>query len=344
MATTPRRNLPLPIGTDMINQGDNIISGMSSTLDAVAMFNQGALTARPASSKLGDFYYATDTAELFFGLGPGWVRVMPAAGDSPVGTVADYAGTGDPTGGNWLLCDGRALSRVTFAALFAAIGTAYGTGDGTDTFNIPDCRSRVTIGPDTMGTGAGAAGRTTLARGATGGGATVTLAITNLPMHTHGPGTLGTDTVAAHSHTTGTYAVASHTHGAGTLAAAAHTHGVGTLAVAAAAATTTYVYLTSNAGATNWGTHGAPSGADGQVFYSNTVTPHTHGITGATASVGPTVTGTTAATAPGMTGSSAAGGAHTHAVTTGATAAVGSGTPVDNLPPYIVANKIIRVT
>jgi len=39
-----------------------------------------------------------------------------------------------------LLCDGTAVSRVTYAALFTAIGTTYGTGDGTNTFNIPDFR------------------------------------------------------------------------------------------------------------------------------------------------------------------------------------------------------------
>lgn len=39
-----------------------------------------------------------------------------------------------------LLCDGSAVSRTTYAALFAAISTAYGSGDGSTTFNIPDLR------------------------------------------------------------------------------------------------------------------------------------------------------------------------------------------------------------
>jgi microcystin-dependent protein len=52
-------------------------------------------------------------------------------------TTAPYAQVGDvkmtarstaPTG--WLLCDGSAISRTTFASLFAAIGTTYGVGDG----------------------------------------------------------------------------------------------------------------------------------------------------------------------------------------------------------------------
>jgi microcystin-dependent protein len=39
-----------------------------------------------------------------------------------------------------LLCDGSAVSRTTYSALFAAIGIAYGNGDGTNTFNLPDLR------------------------------------------------------------------------------------------------------------------------------------------------------------------------------------------------------------
>ncbi len=39
-----------------------------------------------------------------------------------------------------LYCDGSAVSRTTYAALFAHIGTAYGVGDGSTTFNVPDLR------------------------------------------------------------------------------------------------------------------------------------------------------------------------------------------------------------
>ncbi len=46
----------------------------------------------------------------------------------------------------YLLCDGAAVSRSTYAALFAAIGTAYGVGDGSSTFNLPDLRGRVLQG------------------------------------------------------------------------------------------------------------------------------------------------------------------------------------------------------
>jgi microcystin-dependent protein len=57
-----------------------------------------------------------------------------------------------PTG--WLLCDGAAVSRTTYADLFAAIGTAYGTGDGSTTFNVPDLRQAFPLGKAASGTGA----------------------------------------------------------------------------------------------------------------------------------------------------------------------------------------------
>lgn len=49
---------------------------------------------------------------------------------------------------NWLLCNGRAVLRSSYAELFAAIGTAFGSGDGSTTFNLPDCRGVVVRGLD----------------------------------------------------------------------------------------------------------------------------------------------------------------------------------------------------
>ena len=53
----------------------------------------------------------------------------------PSGAVSAFAGTTAPTG--WLKCDGSAISRTTYSALFNVIGTTYGTGDGSTTFNLP---------------------------------------------------------------------------------------------------------------------------------------------------------------------------------------------------------------
>jgi len=56
----------------------------------------------------------------------------------PTGMTTPFAGSAAPTG--WLLCDGSAVSRTTYAALFAVIASAYGSGDGSTTFNVPDLK------------------------------------------------------------------------------------------------------------------------------------------------------------------------------------------------------------
>jgi microcystin-dependent protein len=75
-----------------------------------------------------------------------------ALGEPPAGTIMAYGGTVAPTG--YFLCDGSAVSRVTYANLFALLGTIYGPGDGTTTFNLPDYRGVFLRGLDpsrTMG-------------------------------------------------------------------------------------------------------------------------------------------------------------------------------------------------
>lgn len=76
-------------------------------------------------------------------------------GQAMAGIIQMFAGATPPTG--WLVCDGSAISRTTYATLFAAIGTTWGAGDGSTTFNIPDLRGRAPIG---AGTGSGLTART----------------------------------------------------------------------------------------------------------------------------------------------------------------------------------------
>jgi microcystin-dependent protein len=52
-----------------------------------------------------------------------------------------------PTG--WLLCNGQAVSRTTYAGLFAVVGTIFGVGNGSSTFNLPDYRDRMPVGAGT---------------------------------------------------------------------------------------------------------------------------------------------------------------------------------------------------
>jgi len=65
----------------------------------------------------------------------------------PAGSVIAWSGSSAPSG--YLLCDGTAVSRTTYAALFAVAGTGYGVGDGSTTFNLPDLRDRLPLGKGT---------------------------------------------------------------------------------------------------------------------------------------------------------------------------------------------------
>lgn len=65
--------------------------------------------------------------------------------DAPVGAIIPYGGSTAPTG--WLLCNGAAVSRITYSDLFAVIGTKYGAGDGSTTFNLPAAESGAALYP-----------------------------------------------------------------------------------------------------------------------------------------------------------------------------------------------------
>ena len=67
------------------------------------------------------------------------------------GEIKALAGATIPAG--WLVCDGSAINRIDFSALFAAIGSTWGAGDGSTTFNIPDLRGRTAIGAGKGATG-----------------------------------------------------------------------------------------------------------------------------------------------------------------------------------------------
>ena len=67
----------------------------------------------------------------------------------PTGMFAFFHTTDVPDG--WLLCNGAAVSRTTYANLFAKIGVKYGSGDGSATFNLPNLDGRVLQGTTDTG-------------------------------------------------------------------------------------------------------------------------------------------------------------------------------------------------
>lgn len=59
----------------------------------------------------------------------------------PIGTIAMWLTGGPPDG--WLILNGTAVSRTTYAALFGVWGTSFGPGDGINTFDLPNFLGRV---------------------------------------------------------------------------------------------------------------------------------------------------------------------------------------------------------
>jgi len=110
----------------------------------------------------------------------------------PLGVVMPYSGASAPSA-EWLICDGAAVSRITYASLFALLGTTFGAGNNTTTFNLPDLRGRTPIG---AGTGTGLTART---RGATVGAETHSLALAEIPEHSHTIATHGVSTTGNNS-------------------------------------------------------------------------------------------------------------------------------------------------
>ena len=86
---------------------------------------------------------------------------------SEVGAIKPWTKAAAPDG--YLLCNGAAVSRSTYADLFAVVSTTYGSGDGSTTFNVPQLQGKMPQGYD---------GNTYNLAG-TGGANTVTVAVTN---------------------------------------------------------------------------------------------------------------------------------------------------------------------
>lgn len=114
----------------------------------------------------------------------------------PIGSVTAYTGASAPTG--WLVCDGSAISRTTYAGLFAVCGTTYGAGDGSTTFNVPNMVDRFVKG---AGTG--------VARGTVGGSNTISS--TQMPSHAH-TGSISINAVPDHVHSASAASVGDHQH------------------------------------------------------------------------------------------------------------------------------------
>ena len=75
----------------------------------------------------------------------------PQGGGAPVGQIVAWSGSASSLPTGYFLCDGSAISRTTYAALFTVVGTTHGAGNGSTTFNIPDLRDRFVVGASSSG-------------------------------------------------------------------------------------------------------------------------------------------------------------------------------------------------
>jgi microcystin-dependent protein len=147
----------------------------AKTGNLVTLQNIGNLSSMPLASATGDglLRKVSGSAADYVGGDNACHPITPL----PTGATIDFAGSVAPSG--FLMCDGSAVSRTTYAALFGVLGTTWGPGDGSTTFNVPDMRGRVVIG---SGQGVGLINRLLAALG---GEESHQLTIAELAAHTH---------------------------------------------------------------------------------------------------------------------------------------------------------------
>ena len=114
----------------------------------------------------------------------------------PTATIVPWSSASVPSG--FLECNGAAVSRSTYSALFAIVGTTYGAGDGASTFNLPDLQDNVAIGKSGTKALASTGGANTVTSTGNVGGSTAnaTLSVAQLASHSHSGGSSGTVNVS----------------------------------------------------------------------------------------------------------------------------------------------------
>jgi len=245
----------------------------------------------------------------------------------PTGTVVPFAGSRAPSG--WLLCDGSAIGRVEYTALFDVILDSYGPGDGATTFNLPDLRGRTPIG---SGQGVGLSDRMI---GEQIGDENHTLSADEMPLHSHSGSSEG---AGAHAHSASTSGAGNHSHAGSTGGSGAHSHSGSTVEAG---------QHDHNFRVPSGFSDGRDSGlsAEEKDFFGKIITVsqsgnHTHGVN--IEGVGDHTHGITIdGVSDHIHGVAIDGvGDHTHGVTI---EAAGEGQSHNNLQPSLVCNFIIKV-
>jgi microcystin-dependent protein len=132
-------------GTNIIDQLDYIsgnltIGGNQAVTGTLAVTGASTFTGIPTAPTASAGTNTTQIATTAF-------VTAASAATVPAGFLSMWPTATAPSG--YLLCNGAAVSRTTYAGLFAVIGTTFGAGDTTTTFNLPDYRDRMPIGAGT---------------------------------------------------------------------------------------------------------------------------------------------------------------------------------------------------
>lgn len=230
---------------------------------------------------------------------------------TPVGGLLPFAGSTAPDG--YRICDGSAVSRVTYQSLFNVIGTTWGVGDGSTTFNLPDLRQKFLLGKAASGTGntLGASGGA-IDHTHTAGAHTHT--ITSESAHAHSISSDG-----GHNHGGATGSDGSHAH-----TVASHAHEIHIIGGSVNGPVFDQNIDGSTARATPSSTGASEDNSTGSAApVTDSQGAHTHSVN--------------TAGAHDHGASSGSAGSHDHGGVTGST----SGSTGSNNPPYAVVNYLI---
>ena len=244
-------------GADLASSSTLTIGSDGNVFDVTGTTNVDALSTKPAGTIIVlrftgaglNLVHNATSLITFFGfdyrviqnetitlmsLGSGnWQMIATSGPHESAGTLlpTGVAADGDIPSG-YLICDGAAVSRTTYAGLFAAIASTWGNGDGSTTFNVPDLRGRLALGRDNMG--ASSANRVTASQadnvGQGAGAETHTLVTAEMPSHGHASAGAHTHDVDVNSVSGGTVDIAGSPNAADTNVANAansagsHTH------------------------------------------------------------------------------------------------------------------------
>jgi microcystin-dependent protein len=138
---------------------DDAVTNLEVADNAVGTLELGALAVTSSKAGLASVAEANLASEAVTGAKIADNQVIASKVDAnaivfddiaalwlPIGAVLPMTRT--ITDANWKLCNGQALDRTTYAALFAKLGTTYGLGTSGDgsTFGVPDLQGRMIYG------------------------------------------------------------------------------------------------------------------------------------------------------------------------------------------------------